>query len=89
MRAESGAKRRIVGQQIFPLRGCRQAQAGFTRRRHAGEQRQLFLDAGHRPARLVAVANQSPKCAGIGQPLTRRGVQACAPTEVFDIVEFT
>ncbi len=87
MRAKGGAKRGVVGQQVFANRRRWQRHGGFDRLFHLGEQGQLGFDAGHRPARPVPITGQTAQGTGVGQVFAGTNVQSGALAEVVDIAE--
>ncbi len=67
MRAEGGAEESVIAQQFLAARRQWQADRALFDGGPFGEQRQLRLDAGDGPARLVPVSGETAQGAGIGQ----------------------
>lgn len=87
MRAEGGAEESVIAQQFLAARRQWQADRALFDGGPFGEQRQLRLDAGDGPARLVPVSGETAQGAGIGQQLQGPGVEPGASAEIVHVEE--
>lgn len=86
MRPERMTEPRKVGVQILADRGHAQGDGVFLRR--VGEQWQLDLDAGHGPARPMAMPGKAAQGAGFGEQAACALVEFGADAEIGDVDEW-